>query len=65
MDIAGLLGWFAVNGGTVLSAVLQIVGAFALIATLTPNKVDNKIAQVLMDLINFIGANVNKAKNNP
>jgi len=46
-----------------LDVILSTVGVFALVATKTPNKVDNKIAQVLMDLINFLGANVDKAKN--
>ena len=46
-----------------VDVILSTVGLFALIATRTPNKVDNKIAQVLMDLVNFLGANVDKAKN--
>jgi hypothetical protein len=47
-----------------LPIVLQFTGAFALIATLTPNKVDDKILQVIMDVVNFLGANLGKAKNN-
>ena len=46
-----------------LPIALQVVGAFALIATKTPNKVDDKIGQFLMDVINFLGANLGKAKN--
>ena len=46
-----------------LPVALQVVGLFSLIATLTPNSVDNKIAQVLMDLVNFLGANLGKSKN--
>ena len=42
---------------------LAVVGAFALIAAKTPNKVDDKIGQVLMDIINFLGANFGNAKN--
>jgi len=42
---------------------LAVIGAFSAIATLTPNKTDNKIAQVLLDVINFIGANFGKSKN--
>jgi len=41
----------------------SVVGIFALIATKTKNNVDNQIAQFLMDLINFLGANVGEAKN--
>ena len=43
--------------------VLAVIGAFATIATITPNKVDDKILQFLMDLVNFFGANFGKAKN--
>ena len=53
--IAGITEWFPV--------VASIIGTFALIATMTPNKVDNKIAQFLMDLINFFGGNIGKAEN--
>jgi len=42
---------------------LTVVGTFALIATKTPNKVDDKILQVILDVINFLGANLGKAKN--
>lgn len=42
---------------------LAVVGAFALIATKTPNKVDNKIAQILVNIVNFMGANFGNAKN--
>ena len=44
---------------------LTVVGAFAVIATQTPNKTDNKIADILLQLINFFGANLGKAKNDP
>jgi cellobiose-specific phosphotransferase system component IIC len=46
-----------------IPTVLTIIGAFAVIATATPNKVDDKILQFIMDLINFLGANLGKAKN--
>jgi hypothetical protein len=46
-----------------LPMVLQITGSFALIATMTPNKVDDKILQVIMDIVNFLGGNLGKAKN--
>lgn len=41
----------------------SVVGTFAIIATATPNKVDDDIIQVLMKVINFLGANFGKAKN--
>ena len=46
-----------------IPVALAIVGAFALLATKTPNKVDDKILQVILDIINFLGANLGKAKN--
>ena len=46
-----------------LPIAIQVVGSFAVLATVTPNKVDNKIAQFLMDLVNFLGGNLGKAKN--
>lgn len=48
-----------------IPTVLQIVGAAAVIATITPNKNDDKIVQFILDLLNFLGANINKAKNAP
>lgn len=42
---------------------LAIVGAFASIATITPNETDNKIADFLLKAINILGANVGKAQN--
>lgn len=45
--------------------ILAIVGAFALIATKTPNEADNKIADLLLKLVNLFGANFGKAKNDP
>ena len=43
----------------------SFVGFFALLATQTPNKVDDRIAQVFVDIVNFLGANLNRAKNDP
>jgi len=43
--------------------VLIFIGVFATIATMTPNKTDDRIVQVLLDMVNFLGGNVAKAKN--
>ena len=43
----------------------SVVGTFAVVATITPNKADNRIAQVLLDIVNFLGANLGKSKNDP
>ena len=47
-----------------LAAATSVVGSAAIVATLTPNKSDDKIVQKILSIINFIGANVGKAKNN-
>lgn len=60
-----IIAWIVSNWQTVLGAAVSIVGGFALIATLTPNKSDDRIVQVVLDLINFLGANIGKSKNDP
>ena len=49
----------------VLAIVTSVVGTFALVATMTPNKSDDRVVQVIMDVVNFLGANWGKAKNDP
>ena len=46
-----------------LSAVGGIVGGFAVVASLTPNKSDDRIVQMILAMVNFLGANFGKAKN--
>jgi hypothetical protein len=46
-----------------VEVVVQVVGAFALIAALTPNTSDNAIADFLLRLVNTLGANLGKAAN--
>jgi hypothetical protein len=46
-----------------LPVAVSVVGSFSLIASMTPNKVDDKIGQVLLDIVNFLGANFGNAKN--
>lgn len=48
-----------------VSQVLQVVGIFAIAATWTKNKSDDKIVQWLYDIVNFLGMNLGKAKNDP
>ena len=47
----------------IISAVASIVGGFAVLAFLTPNKSDDRIVQIILDIVNFLGANIGKAKN--
>jgi len=50
-----LIDWFQI--------IAAVIGVFSLIATITPNETDNKIAQFLLDLVNLLGANVGNATN--
>ena len=43
--------------------ILAAVGLFALIATKTPNQSDDAIANGIWKAVNFLGANLGKAKN--
>jgi hypothetical protein len=43
--------------------IAAVIGVFSLIATITPNETDNKVAQWLVDLVNLLGANVGNASN--
>ena len=45
--------------------IAQVVGVFAIIAAWTPNVSDNKIASMLLEAVNFLGANLGKARNAP
>ena len=46
-----------------LEILTQVVGTFALIATLTPNTSDNTIADFLAKAVNFLAGNFGKSKN--
>ena len=59
----GILSYIMTNWQAWLTAATSVIGSAAIIATLTPNKSDDRIVQWLWDIINFVGANVGKAKN--
>ena len=46
-----------------LEVLTQVVGTFALVATLTPNNSDNAIADFLAKVVNFLAGNFGKSKN--
>jgi len=48
---------------TYIGYALTIIGACASLATLTPNKADDRFFQALLNIINVLGANVGKSKN--
>lgn len=59
-----LVSFVAANGLLSVGGVLMIAAyALTLIATITPNDSDNKIADLLWKLVNFIGGNFGKSKN--
>ena len=51
------------NWDNIAAIALQVVGIAAMIATMTPNKTDNKIVDAVSKIINLLGANFGKAKN--
>lgn len=55
-----LMGLFTVGN---LEHILAIVGAFAALATLTANKTDNKVCNMILKIINSIGMNFGLAQN--
>jgi hypothetical protein len=57
------MDWIIENGNAILEIALKVVGAFSVIASLTPNTTDNKVADALMRIINTIGFNIGQAKN--
>jgi len=59
MDFATIIA----NLPSYLEIIVQAVGVFALVATLTPNTSDNAIVDFILKLINFGGANVGSSKN--
>jgi hypothetical protein len=58
--VAGSIG---IDLGPWLDVITSIVGTFALIATRTANTSDDKIADILVKIIHFLGGNFGKAKN--
>ena len=57
------MDWLIFNVGNLLDIALKLVGAFAVIATMTPTMNDNKIADALLKFINMLGGNFGNAKN--
>jgi len=57
------LAQLASTAGTWGDVILGAIGFFALVATTTPNKSDDKIVQMFYDAVNFLGANIGKAAN--
>jgi len=58
-----MIEYITENATQLIQTLIQICGAFAVIATLTPNTSDNAIADFLLKLVNGLGANFGKASN--
>ena len=61
--MSGVVSYVMENYMQMLTAVGGIVGGVAVIASMTPNKSDDRIVQTILDMVNFLGANFGKAKN--
>ena len=46
-----------------IELALMVIGLFAAIATITPNEADNKIVQAIYTIINKLGLNVGRSRN--
>jgi|TARA_R110000744_G_scaffold94771_1_gene183143 hypothetical protein len=57
------MDWIIGNTGSILDIILQLVGAFSIISTMTPNDADNRIADNLLKFINLVGGNFGKSTN--
>ena len=55
----------SMDWSSVLEGLLMVVGGFAVLATLTANQADDKVVSWMLKVINFLGANWGKAKNDP
>lgn len=51
------------NVNNFFDIALKLVGAFAVVASMTPNETDNKIADQALKLINLLGFNFGNARN--
>ena len=50
------------NKAELISIATAVVTAASLISAMTPNKTDNKITGIALNLINWLALNVGKAK---
>ena len=58
-----IIAWSTENIGTILVAIPAILGGFATLATLTPNESDDKFIAKLLAIINALGMNFGRSKN--
>lgn len=59
-----IINWVtALDWTGIINIALQAVGLAALVSAATPNTADDKIVDMLLKGLNFLGANFNKATN--
>ena len=51
------------NMETIIPIVTAVVALASAIAALTPSESDNKVVQVILDIVNALGINIGKAGN--
>ena len=61
--MADILALITTNLPIYIELITQVVGTFAIVATMTPNTSDNVIVDFLARIVNFLAANVGKSKN--
>lgn len=57
------MDWITANWGSILDIAFKVVGIAAVVAALTPNSSDNKAVDFILNIVNALGGNVGKAKN--
>lgn len=57
------MNWLLENWDQVIKLILETIGVAAILASLTPNKTDDKVVAMIRKVINTIGFNVGNAKN--
>ena len=65
MNVSEILIYAQSNPEQILMVIAAVLGVAAQIAQFTPNQSDDKIVNKLLGLVNFLGGNNLKAKNNP
>jgi len=58
-----LVTWVTENFSSLITIGTNFIGAFAIIASMTPNTSDNTIVDALYSLVNLFGFNIGNAAN--
>jgi len=61
MDV---INWVtSLNWGSIANIALQIIALCSMVSAITPNKVDDRAVQVLIDALNALGMNIGTSRN--